>query len=109
MKQEPIAWESTSTAYKQYVTQATYEKFSQNIKKFYAPYHCVNCQIGLEQVDELQSENKTIKQQRDELLKTLEHIAEYWNRDQNESAMYEALWHIIDTANEAITKPECEE
>ena len=39
-----------------------------------------------------------------ELLETLEHIVEYWNRDQNEKAMTDALWHIIDVAEEAIAK-----
>jgi hypothetical protein len=46
--------------------------------------------------------------ERDERIKALEagleHIAEYWNRDQNETAMADALWHIIETA-EALTNP----
>lgn len=33
----------------------------------------------------------------------LQHIAEYWNRDENDKAMADALWHIIDEANDAIT------
>jgi hypothetical protein len=32
----------------------------------------------------------------------LEHIIEYWNRDQNEAAMADALFHIIETAEKAI-------
>lgn len=39
-----------------------------------------------------------------ELLVALEHIKEYWNRDQNEQAMSDALWHIIETADDAIAK-----
>lgn len=35
----------------------------------------------------------------------LEHIIEYWNRDQNESAMADALFHIIETAEEALAQP----
>jgi hypothetical protein len=31
------------------------------------------------------------------------HINEYWNRDQNESAMANALWEIITVSEEAIT------
>lgn len=42
--------------------------------------------------------------ERDELLAALEHIREYWNRDRNEQAMSDALWRIIDTADEAIAK-----
>lgn len=34
----------------------------------------------------------------------LEHIVEYWNRDQNENAMADALHHIIETAEEALAQ-----
>lgn len=33
----------------------------------------------------------------------LESIREYWNRDQNETAMANACWHAIETANEALS------
>jgi hypothetical protein len=36
------------------------------------------------------------------MLEALEHIAEYWNRDRNDEAMHNALWHIIETAEQAI-------
>lgn len=39
-----------------------------------------------------------------ELLEALQSIAEYWNRDQNETAMADACWHAIKTAMAAITK-----
>lgn len=39
-----------------------------------------------------------------ELLDALIHIEEYWNRDQNDTAMADALWHIIGVAQEAIAK-----
>ena len=32
----------------------------------------------------------------------LEHIIEYWNRDRNEDAMYDALEHMIETAAQAL-------
>ena len=38
------------------------------------------------------------------LIYALQHIAEYWNRDQNEQAMNDALWHIIETAEKAIAR-----
>jgi len=41
-----------------------------------------------------------------EMLEALQHIAEYWNRDQNETAMADALWHIIETAEALIAKAE---
>lgn len=31
-------------------------------------------------------------------------IEEYWNRDQNETAMADALWHIVGTAADALSK-----
>lgn len=46
------------------------------------------------------------QRQRDQLVSTLAHIVEYWNRDQNESAMADALWHIIGEAEAAIAAVE---
>ncbi|HEX8894410.1 MAG TPA: hypothetical protein VF783_13860 [Terriglobales bacterium] len=37
------------------------------------------------------------------MLDALEHIVEYWNRDRNDEAMHNALWHIIETAESAIS------
>jgi len=42
----------------------------------------------------------------EQLLGELRHIAEYWNRDQNERAMADALWHIIRVAESAIEQAE---
>jgi hypothetical protein len=39
-----------------------------------------------------------------ELRDTLVGIEEYWNRDQNETAMADACWYAINTAQEAIAK-----
>ena len=39
-----------------------------------------------------------------ELRDTLINIEEYWNRDQNETAMADACWHAINTAQDALTK-----
>lgn len=38
------------------------------------------------------------------MLDALISIEEYWNRDQNETAMADALWYIVGTAADAITK-----
>ena len=43
-----------------------------------------------------------------EMYQTLENIVEYWNRDRNDKAMHDALWHIIEAAQEALTKAEGE-
>ena len=32
----------------------------------------------------------------------LEHIIEYWNKDENLAAMSDALWHILETAENAL-------
>jgi len=40
---EPIAWESTTVGYIKYVTDARYQKFSDEVKKWYKPYHCSSC------------------------------------------------------------------
>lgn len=40
--------------------------------------------------------------ERAELLEALKSIEEYWNQDQNETAMADACWHAINTARAAI-------
>jgi hypothetical protein len=40
----------------------------------------------------------------DELVEALEDIHEYWNRTQSETAMYDALWHIIEVAKDMLVK-----
>lgn len=40
--------------------------------------------------------------ERDRMTAALEHTIEYWNREPDEEAMYDALWHIIDTASNAL-------
>ncbi|MCK9554153.1 hypothetical protein [Aquamicrobium sp.] len=37
------------------------------------------------------------------LREALAEISGYWNRDQNEQAMYDACWHAISTANAALS------
>lgn len=39
-----------------------------------------------------------------ELVEALEHIIEYWNRRDNDTAMNDALYHMIETAEQAIAK-----
>ena len=39
-----------------------------------------------------------------DMLNALVSIEEYWNRDQNETAMADALWYIVNTAADAIAK-----
>jgi hypothetical protein len=38
------------------------------------------------------------------MLDALISIEEYWNRDQNETAMADALWYLVGTAADAIAK-----
>jgi hypothetical protein len=56
---------------------------------------------------EREAHNNT-KRERDDARKALEHIVEYWNRDENETSMSDALWHIIQTAVDVLhaTKPD---
>lgn len=46
--------------------------------------------------------------QRDELVEelvgALVSIEEYWNQDRNDQAMFDACWHAIGTAREALAK-----
>lgn len=59
-----------------------------------------------EQTEDDSKEIELLRGQRDQLLEALQHIAEYWNRDQNEFAMADALWHIINEAESAIAAVE---
>jgi hypothetical protein len=59
----------------------------------------------IEYLDEVEDNARLIAAAPD-LLDALKHIEEYWNRDQNETAMADALWHIIETAQAAIAKAE---
>ncbi len=38
------------------------------------------------------------------LTEGLEHIMDYWNKDRNDSAMHDALWEIINTADDLLSK-----
>ena len=39
-----------------------------------------------------------------DLIEALKSIEEYWNQDQNETAMADACWHAINTARAAIAR-----
>jgi hypothetical protein len=41
-----------------------------------------------------------------ELEEALTHIVEYWNRSENDRAMSDALYHMIETAQAALTPKE---
>jgi len=45
-----------------------------------------------------------LEKERAELLEALKSIEDYWNQDQNETAMADACWHAINTARAAIAK-----
>lgn len=66
--------------------------------------------IRLEEViyvaNEADSKLSTLREKNNEMVEIFEHIVEYWNQDQNELAMVDALWHIIETARQVITKAE---
>lgn len=42
-QREPIAWESTTPAYRKYITDSTYQRFSAEVRKWYKPYRCAAC------------------------------------------------------------------
>jgi hypothetical protein len=49
-----------------------------------------------------QNQITRLTKQRDELAAALEHIGEYWNGCNNETAMHDALTHIDDVVREAL-------
>lgn len=50
--------------------------------------------------EQLKAQTADIARLRDALVE----IADYWNRDQNDQAMYDACWHAINTANAALAQ-----
>lgn len=55
------------------------------------------------QVIELESELNTTRKQLAEAQAKLAHLAEYWNRDENEIAMKDACWHTAEVAEASDT------
>jgi hypothetical protein len=55
-------------------------------------------------IDRLEEENEALLAEVERLEGLLVHIAEYWNRHENERAMVDALWHIIEVAEGAALK-----
>ncbi len=53
-------------------------------------------------IEALQQEIERLQTQAAAMREALEHIAEYWNRNNNEKAMEDACWHAIETAVEAL-------
>jgi hypothetical protein len=41
---------------------------------------------------------------REKLVEALEHIIKYWNRGENNGAMSDALYHMIETAEQALSE-----
>lgn len=58
--------------------------------------------VSRSELEAVERELDEALEQRDRLAAALGSIAEYWNRNQNETAMADACWHAINTAEEAI-------
>lgn len=54
-------------------------------------------------VDRAESELAATRKQLAEVQADLQHLAEYWNRDENEMAMKDACWHTIEVAESSDT------
>ena len=66
------------------------ETFDTRMSPSICEYVCRKCYTS-----EIDAEHKRLK-------RALEHIIEYWNRDENPTAMSDALWHILETAEQAL-------
>jgi hypothetical protein len=63
--------------------------------------------------EQLERENERLRsiihkqeQERQGMRDNLEHIVEYWNRDENEKAMADALWYILGAASDILANGE---
>ena len=59
-----------------------------------------------EEVEIIRTEITELKAENERLREELDHIIEYWNRDRNDKAMFDALWHIIESAEKALQTEE---
>lgn len=66
--------------------------------------------VILKQIQELETEDARLREKLEQtqaqaaaMREALEHILEYWNRDRNDEAMYDALEEIIYTAENALS------
>lgn len=57
-------------------------------------------------VESLEQKTKDQQGTINQLLEALEDIKEYWNKDNNSSAMEDACWRVIEIAEEAIKEAE---
>ena len=70
---------------------------------------CMKCDCKITYVGESESDPaycepcyKALAAENAKLKEAIEHIREYWNRDENSGAMSDALWEILDTAEQAL-------
>jgi len=61
-----------------------------------SPFDSCPTYVAYQDYADLQAENKRLRE-------VLEHIQEYWNKDRNDTAMCDALWHIINECELALT------
>ena len=52
----------------------------------------------------LRTEVSGLKAKNERLREALQNISEYWNRDRNDTVMHDALWHIIEVAEEVTNE-----
>jgi len=53
-------------------------------------------------IEQLERELAEAQAQRDKLAVALNSIGEYWNKDRNDKAMFDACWYAVDTAEEVL-------
>lgn len=57
-------------------------------------------------IDHLTAELSQVKAERDRMREALVSIEEYWNRSENDNAMNDALYYMIETAQQALAEEE---
>jgi cell division septum initiation protein DivIVA len=85
----------------------TLETFAKNAIKIRDERDALKARVAELEAQVAEWQARTIREgeERDRLREALKSIAEYWNQDQNESAMADACWHAINTARVALAGP----
>lgn len=97
--------EFESTIYSNGVRIAEAKSFGSGFNDATSNQRIANAKLIAEAGTVANETGKTPRQLAEEnkvLLDALISISEYWNRDRNDGAMHDALWHIINVSESAI-------
>ena len=71
---------------------------SHNMGSVLAPHYVVDVEVARY----LERELAEARDQREKLVNALHSICEYWNQNRNDTAMFDACWYALNTAEKVL-------